>query len=55
MKTENLINWREVSRLLCGASNTMYSKKIPLRHRQAIDELKLFLEKWIEKYKKPLN
>lgn len=51
-KINTLITWCEISRILSGSSKTIYSGRIPLIHKPAIDELKEFLTKWIDKYKK---
>lgn len=39
MKAENLINWGELSRLLCGSRFTMRKNKIPKKHRPKVQAI----------------
>jgi len=48
---KSLINWSEVSRLLCGSPKSMNENRIPKKHRKAIAELYKLTSEWVEKYK----
>jgi len=39
MKTENIINWGELSRMLSGSRQTVRKNKIPKIHQQFVNDL----------------
>jgi hypothetical protein len=39
MKPEDLINWNQLSKLLCGSKDTIRRNRIPKIHREFIDDL----------------
>lgn len=47
----NLINYKEVSRLLAGGTENIRSNKTPKKYAVAMKELQDFLIKWVNKYK----
>ena len=55
MKINNMntkiINFRELNKIL-GLKNTVYSNRIPKKHKDKINELFEFISKWIEKNKR---
>ena len=46
-----LINFRELNRVLGLSEKTIYSNRIPDKHKGSIYELFELIEKWIEKQK----
>ena len=55
MNVENLINWSELSRLLCNDRRSIYKNRISEKHKQKIEALINAIEKWKKEYveKKP--
>jgi len=49
MEIENLINWGELSRMLAGSRSAITRSRVPKKHKEAINELLEFLEKWKQK------
>ena len=49
MKTENLINWAELSRMLSGSRQTVRKNKIPKIHQPFVDDLIKAMNKVIKK------
>jgi len=49
MKSEDLINWGELSRLLSGSRQTVRKNKIPLIHQEFVKELLKAMDKIISK------
>ncbi len=49
---DSFINYSSVSEMLCGTKRTINSNRIPNKHSIAVSELRIYVEKWIDKYKK---
>lgn len=47
-----IINYSEVSRILCGSSKSLNAKRIPEKHQNAITELELLISNWQIKWEK---
>lgn len=47
---ENLINWGELSRLLCGTRSVLLRKRVGKKHKEAVNALIELLNKWYEEY-----
>jgi hypothetical protein len=47
---ENLINWGELSRLLCGTRSVLLRKRVGKKHEKAVEALLALLNKWYEEY-----
>jgi len=50
----NLINWAELSRLLCGNRSSLTPKRISKKHRENINYLLHLVDLWL-KENKPAN
>jgi hypothetical protein len=48
MDAKKLINWGELSRLLCGSRFTLRRNKIPKIHQAKVDELLKVVKQWLE-------
>lgn len=53
MKSENLINWSELSRLLCQDRKSIYKNRISEKHKEKVEALKQAIEKWYTDYVEP--
>jgi len=52
MKAEELINWNQLSKLLCGSLDTIRRNRIPKIHKPFIDDLiKIIDEKIKDRFK----
>jgi len=47
---ENLINWGELSRLLCGTRSVLLRKRVGKKHEKAVQALLSLLKNWHEEY-----
>jgi hypothetical protein len=47
----NLINYKEVSRILAGGTENIRRNNIPKKYSKAVDEIMNFAKYWTEKYK----
>jgi hypothetical protein len=45
---QNLINWGELSRLLSGSRMTIRRNKIPIIHKEKINELQMLIDDWVK-------
>ena len=45
--SKELINWKEVSRILSGSDNSIRSNKCPKKYKKKVDRLIKILEVWI--------
>ena len=52
MNADKLINWGELSRILSKNRSSITRKRIPLKHKDKINELLLILERWLKENKK---
>lgn len=50
MESANLINWSELSRLLCQDRTSISKNRISEKHKEKIEALKLAIEKWYAAY-----
>ena len=50
MTPTNLINWAELSRLLCGDRSSLTRKRISKKHREKIEALIQTVENWKRVY-----
>jgi hypothetical protein len=48
MKSEDLINWGELSRFLSGSRQTVRKNKIPIIHREFVKELLKAIDKVVK-------
>ena len=53
MSPEILINWSELSRLLCNDRTSISKNRVSEKHKEKIDALKLAIEKWYADYVEP--
>jgi len=53
MNPEKLINWCELSRILSGSRSVVISNRMPKKHEEAVNELKIALNKWWENRNSP--
>lgn len=44
------LNYAELSAQLCGGRKSITSTRIPKIHQKKIEELKLLVKQWIDKY-----
>ena len=54
MTPTNLINWAELSRLLCGNRSSLTRKRISKKHQDSINYLLHLVDLWL-KENKPAN
>jgi hypothetical protein len=50
MDAENLINWSELSRLLCQDRTSISKNRVSEKHKEKIEVLKSAIEKWYADY-----
>jgi len=49
---EDLINWRQLSKILTGSHEIIRKNKISKPNQEAVKELKLLINYWISKHSK---
>jgi hypothetical protein len=45
---KDIINYSEISRILCNNRTSISKTRIPKKHRQKIKDLELFIQDWIK-------
>lgn len=50
MEAQNLINWSELSRLLCQDRTSISKNRVSEKHKEKIEALKAAIEKWYADY-----
>ena len=50
MEAENLINWSELSRILCQDRTSISKNRVSEKHKEKIEALKADIEKWYAEY-----
>jgi hypothetical protein len=48
---KDIINYSEISRILCNNRTSISKTRIPKKHLQKIKKLELFIEEWIKEIK----
>ena len=47
-KTDNLINWGELSRQLAGSRSVVTKNRMPKKHEKKVNELRAKITEWLE-------
>jgi hypothetical protein len=45
---KDIINYSEISRILCNNRTSISKTRIPKKHKEKIKELELFIQNWIK-------
>lgn len=51
MKADKLINWGELSRVLCGSRFTLRKNSIPKKHQKNVADLLKLIDSWLANIK----